>query len=138
MKEQTSKPCKNPNCDKNAYSILIPYCCQKCKDIVKLKIPNLKLKSLYKPIAKVSKKKQIENLQYSVLRTDFLGKRENKICPITGKVTTDIHHKKGRVGNLLLDTKYWIALSREGHKKVEENPEWAKEKGYSLNRLSND
>lgn len=87
-------------------------------------------------IPKVSDKRKIENLKYSVLRTEFLGKKENQICPITKKPTTDIHHKKGRVGSLFLDTKYWVALSREGHKVVEENPEWAKENGYSLNRLS--
>ena len=87
-------------------------------------------------IPKVSEKRKIENLKYSVLRTEFLGKKENQICPITKQPTTDIHHKKGRVGSLFLDTQYWIALSREGHKFVEENPEWAKENGYSLNRLS--
>ncbi len=87
-------------------------------------------------IPKVSDKRKTENLKYSVLRTEFLGKKENQICPITKQPTTDIHHKKGRVGSLFLDTKYWIALSREGHKFVEENPEWAKENGYSLNRLS--
>jgi hypothetical protein len=103
----------------------------------KNKKPDLKLKSLYK-IPKVSQKRKIENLKYSVLRVEFLGKKENQICPITKKPTTDIHHKKGRVGNLFLDTKYWIALSREGHKFVEENPKWAKENGYSLNRLSDE
>lgn len=95
-------------------------------------------KQKQKPIAKVSKKRQIEQLKYSVLRVEFLGKQENKKCPIMGTETTDVHHKKGRVGSLYLDTKYWVALSREGHKKVEENPEWAKENGYSLNRLSNE
>lgn len=98
---------------------------------------NLKLKSL-NPIPKVSKKRQIENAKYSVLRIEFLGKPENQICPITKQPTTDIHHKKGRVGSLFLDTRYWVALSREGHKFVEENPEWAKENGYSLNRLTNE
>jgi len=49
--------------------------------------------------------------------------------------TTDIHHKKGRIGKLYLDITFWIALSREGHCMVEENPEWAKENGYSLDRL---
>ncbi len=87
-------------------------------------------------IPKVSEKRKIENLKYSVLRTEFLGKKENQICPITRQPTTDIHHKKGRVGSLFLDTRYWIALSREGHKFVEENPDWAKENGYSLDRLS--
>ena len=90
-----------------------------------------------KPIAKVSDKRKIENLKYTAQRIIFLGKKENKKCPITGKPTTDVHHKKGRVGSLFLE-RYWVALSREGHKFVEENPEWAKENGYSLNRLSNE
>ena len=112
------------------------FCSAACKFKYGPKV-NLKLKPM-KPIPKVSKKRQIQNLQYSVLRTEFLGKKENQICPITGKPTTDIHHKKGRVGELFLDTKYWVALSREGHRFVEENPEWAKEKGYSLNRLTDE
>lgn len=138
MKEYIQKPCKNTNCDKNAYSNLNPYCSQKCKDIVKPKIPNLKLKSLYKPIPKVSEKRKLDNIIYNSERIKFLMLPENKICPITKQPTTDIHHSKGRIGSLFLDKKYWIALSREGHKKVEENPEWAKENGYSLNRLSNE
>jgi len=89
-----------------------------------------------KPIPKVSDKRKIENAKYSVLRIEFLGKKENQICPITGWPTTDIHHKKGRIGDLFLDTRYWIALSREGHQHVEDNPQWAKENGYSLDRLS--
>ena len=98
----------------------------------------LKTKKEFIKIPQISKKRQVEQLKYSVLRIEFLGKSENKVCPITGLETTDIHHKKGRVGSLYLDTKYWVALSREGHKFVEENPIWAKENGYSLNRLSND
>lgn len=88
-----------------------------------------------KAIPKVSKKRQIENLKYHVLRTEFLGKKENSICPVTGEKTTEVHHKKGRVGNLFLDTNFWLAVSRNGHKMIEENPEWAKENGFSVNRL---
>ena len=99
---------------------------------------NSEVKKKPTSIARVSKKRQIEELKYKVLRIEFLGKKENRICPIFRTETTDIHHKKGRVGSLYLDTKYWVALSREGHKLVEENPDWAKENGYSLNRLSNE
>ncbi len=95
-------------------------------------------KKRFDKIPNVSKKRKIENLQYQVLRAEFLNKPENKICPITKLPTTDIHHKKGRIGSLFLNIEYWVALSREGHKFVEENPIWAKENGYSLNRLSND
>ena len=47
MKEYIPKKCKNPNCDKNAFSSLVPYCSQMCKN--KVKTPNLKLKPLYIP-----------------------------------------------------------------------------------------
>lgn len=99
-----------------------------------------------KPIPKVSKKRAIENAKYTVKRLEFLGKPENRICPVTGQEATDVHHKMGRVGfadqwarinniPLLLDVRFWLAVSREGHNKIEMNPEWAKEKGYSQNRL---
>jgi len=116
------------------YNSLNTFCSASCKFKYGKKI-NIKLKPVYK-IPSVSKKRKVENAQYTVLRIEFLSKPENKICPITGWPTTDIHHKKGRVGDLFLDTKYWIALSREGHQHVEDNPEWAKENGYSLDRLS--
>lgn len=45
MKEYTPKLCKNPDCSNKAYSSLIPYCNNVCKN--KMKPPNLKLKSLY-------------------------------------------------------------------------------------------
>lgn len=114
--------------------------CEECrkanppKPLVSKAKPNLQLKKFY-VIPQVSKKRKVESLQYAVLRTEFLSKKENKVCPITGGPTTDVHHKKGRIGSLLLDTNYWLAVSREGHKQIEENPVWAKEMGYSLSRL---
>lgn len=105
---------------------------EKCIDACK------KEKSNVKSIPKLSKKKKQETAVYLKLRADFLNRPENKICPITNEPTTDIHHKKGRIGKLFLETKYWLAVSRKGHQKIELNPEWAKENNYSLNRLSND
>lgn len=130
------KKCADKDCNNEfkQYNSLVKYCSPKCQN--KNKKPDLKLKSIYKPIKKVSDKRKIENAKYLVLRIEFLGRPENQKCPITGKPTTDVHHMKGRIGSLLLDTRYWVALSREGHKYVEENPEWAKENGYSLNRLT--
>ena len=89
----------------------------------------------FKPIPKISQKRKIENSKYIVLRIEFLGKKENSICPVTGEKTTEIHHKKGRVGSLFLNTKFWLGVSRKGHLKIENNPEWAKENGFSENRL---
>ena len=89
----------------------------------------------FKPIPKISQKRKIENAKYIVLRIEFLGKKENSICPVTGEKTTEIHHKKGRVGSLFLNTKFWLGVSRKGHLKIENNPEWAKENGFSENRI---
>jgi len=135
---QDFKICKAKGCGEEFNSVFSKhrdYCSTECYKADK-KV-DLKLKG-FKPIPNVSKKRQAENLQYQVLRKEFLEKPENKICPITGQPTTDVHHKKGRVGKLFLDTKYWIALSREGHKYVEENPNWAKDHFFSLKRLDND
>lgn len=95
-------------------------------------------KKVQKPIARRSKKRTIEELQYNSDRIIFLAKPENQICPITKQQTTEVHHQKGRIGKLLLDQRFWIALSTEGHRQVELNPEWAKENGFSLSRLEND
>jgi len=124
---QDFKICKAKDCGQEFNSVFSKhrdFCSTDCYKASK-KV-DLKLKG-FKPIPNVSKKRQAENLQYQVLRKEFLEKPENKICPITGQPTTDVHHKKGRVGKLFLDTKYWIALSREGHQYVEENPNWAKD-----------
>ena len=86
-----------------------------------------------KRVNKESPKRSKENKSYLVLRELFL---KDKICPITGEPATEIHHKKGRIGELLCDVKYWLAVSRTGHIKIENNPEWAKQQGYSLSRLA--
>ena len=90
------------------------------------------------PIKKISDKRKLDDIIYKSERIKFLMLPENKICPITKKQATTIHHKKGRLGSLYLDKRFWVALSMEGHEFVEKNPIWAKENGYSLNRLSND
>ncbi len=130
MKKSIPKKCKNPECSNSAYSILIPYCGHVCKN--KMKTPDIKLKSLYKPIAKFSKKRQIENLQYQVLRIEFLSKIENKICPITKQLAIEIHHTycgKDRAKHYL-DTATWISVSRDGHNWIHDNPKEARELGF--------
>ena len=88
-----------------------------------------------KAIPRRSKKRIIEELQYNADVKVFLGKPENRICPVTGEKTSEVHHKRGRIGALLLDQRYWLAVSRKGHQRIENEPEWAKEMGFSLSRL---
>jgi hypothetical protein len=115
------------------------YCSEDCKNaFFELTIKKLAEKREKKNkyvIKKVSKKRSGENAIYLQKRLVFLSLPENQVCPITKEQTTEVHHKKGRIGKLFLDEKLWLAVSRKGHQWIEMNPEKAKELGYSLNRL---
>ncbi|MEG0848508.1 MAG: hypothetical protein RSE50_00980 [Myroides sp.] len=91
-------------------------------------------KKKQKPIPKRSKKKIVEDLQYSVLRKEFLGKPENRICKINGMPTTEIHHKycgKDRA-KYYLDTSTWLAVNRDSHNFIHDNPKKSRELGYLM------
>ena len=126
------KKCKNCNEDFSPYTTLQKYCSAKC----------MKEDKGFKRINKVSEKRKAENEVYSQLRKVFLERPENKWCPVMKQLknintrATTIHHIKGRLGKLLLDTQYWVALSMDGHDYVEKNPLWAKENGFSEDRLT--
>lgn len=96
-----------------------------------------KPKKVQKPIRHRSEKRSKQERVYTAKRIEFLSRKENKFCAVFPKqLATEVHHKKGRIGSLLTDEKFFLAVSREGHKFVEENPEIAKKKGWSLSRLS--
>lgn len=72
--------------------------------------------------------------EYSKLKAEFLKK--HPMCKVyPERKATTIHHQAGRIGDLLLDTKYWIGVSFEAHVEIENNPDWAKSKGYSVTRI---
>ena len=84
-------------------------------------------------IRKVSKKHSANLREYKKLRDKFMS--ENTECTRCGNEATDCHHKKGKIGNDLLDVRYFLALCRQCHSWVEQHPKESKELGYSLNRL---
>jgi hypothetical protein len=99
------------------------------KEKQRLKTPDLKLKKVY-VIPKKSKKRIIEDAKYMVLRTEFFGR--NKYCAVTGEIATEIHHTysgKDRSKHYL-DTDTWLAVSRNGHNWIHDNPKEAREKGF--------
>ena len=87
------------------------------------------LKPPTKPPRKVSKKTAKLTAQYLKERVAFL---DGKICPITGRTATEVHHTDGREYERLVDFTKCIAVSHEGHKKIHANPEWARQKGYLI------
>lgn len=62
---------------------------------------------------------------------------ENKMCqakvPGCSLKPTDIHHMKGR-GKYYMDTSTWLAVCRNCHNWIENNPQDAYDEGFSLKR----
>jgi hypothetical protein len=87
-------------------------------------------------IARRSKKRSKQERLYTQLRKDYLN--EQPFCEVDGcdSDSSEIHHMAGRVGELLTDVTKFLAVCRPHHRYIEANPIEAKEKGYSLSRLS--
>lgn len=94
-----------------------------------------KPKSALKRIKSVSDKKLAELAKYRVVRDLYL--REHPICEFytCDCREVELHHGKGKIGELLTNPKYFKALCREHHIFVELKPIEAKELGLSFNRL---
>ena len=91
-----------------------------------------------KSISPVSKKRQGEMDTYARLRDAFITAKprcEAKLVGCTG-VSTEIHHKAGRVGDKYLRIGTWLAVCRNCHTWIEINPDAAKELGLSESRLN--
>lgn len=92
-----------------------------------------------KPISHRSPKRAKEEREYSLLRIDFLTKNHMCQAHLTGctGIATDVHHKQGRIGKLLLDILKWLSVCRSCHNWIETHPKEAQELGFSLKRNSN-
>lgn len=71
--------------------------------------------------------------RYATQRVIYLA--EHPYCAICMHRATDVHHKAGRIGALLLDETRWLPLCRPCHVRVTTQPAWAVEHGYSQSRL---
>jgi hypothetical protein len=70
---------------------------------------------------------------YLKVRKEFI---KGKTCefPDCKKLATDIHHSRGRRGDMLTDTRYFKALCRGHHLRVEAKPNEAKQLGLTESR----
>ena len=83
-----------------------------------------------------SVKRKVEEKLYLKKKKEYLTAHircEVKDC---NQVSVDLHHKKGRVGKLLYNEKYFMAVCRDHHTEIELNPDWAIKNKYSLKRLN--
>lgn len=68
---------------------------------------------------------------YYTIRNEYM--RLNPYCHICKvREATDVHHRKYRRGNLLFDTRWFMALCRTDHQAIHDNIKWAKRMGYIL------
>lgn len=86
-------------------------------------------------ISMKSLKRKVEEKLYLKKKKEYLTAHIR--CEVKGcnYVSIDIHHKKGRVGKLLYDERFFMAVCRAHHRIIEDNPDEAKNNGYSLSRL---
>jgi len=90
------------------------------------------------PIKKVSDKQAKINRLYTDMRVQHLKMIHH--CQVSSDdcthIATQVHHRTGRIGNNMLDTTTWLSVCYSCHEKIERNPLWAYEKGYSIKRLN--
>lgn len=66
--------------------------------------------------------------QYILKKRAFLEKKPCAVYP--SLKATEVHHIRGRLGPLLEDQQYWLAVSTQGHRWIHNNPVKARELGF--------
>ena len=75
--------------------------------------------------------------EYSIKRKAFLEQYplcKIHIAGICTNLSTDVHHKAGRAGDLYLDERYWIATCRACHSWIDTHSAIAEELGLTIKR----
>jgi hypothetical protein len=111
-----------------------------CKQCWSAHSVTTKVKPTQKRISPRSPKRSKQEAEYSKLRKEFLTKHpmcQAHLPQVCTQVSTDVHHMKGRIGDLLLDQAHWLSVCRGCHYWIEMRPQEAKELGFSINRLNN-
>ena len=126
--EDKIKQCAAEDCQNEfkLYRTTDKYCSFKCC----LRHSKPKQRKTFKPINKHSLKRLKEIKIYTAKRVEFLSRNENKFCAVyPGIKSGEIHHKysgKDRA-KYFLDETTWLAVSRQGHNWIHDNPKEARE-----------
>ena len=122
--------------------------CLKCWNLLKpdilLTLVKKTKSTSKKKISARSEKRIIADKKYLKLRKQFLIDHPTCACngSIPGCTGSDpqyltIQHKRGRVGSLYLDIRYWCTLALSCHQYINEHPDIALELGLAEHRLIN-
>lgn len=146
------KKCKKCQEIFTPFKLIQPYCSIKCereqkkiRKEKKLLIDsgiNLKKEGEYglkfieeikiKSISNISEKRKEQLKKYRELRNSYM--KQNKICEVDGceRLSEDLHHKNGRVGEMVYNVVYFMAICRKHHIEVHNNPKWARDNNYLI------
>ena len=81
-------------------------------------------------LRRVSKVRNTQLREYARMRLSFL--RAHLHCQICGGISSEVHHKHGRIGQRLMDFEHCLAVCFPCHRYLHDNPRWAREQGYLL------
>lgn len=81
-------------------------------------------------IKKVSDKRKTQEATYKLISKAF--KLENPFCNVCGNLASDIHHKNGREGDRLNDTRFFMSICRDCHTWLHEHPKVSRENGWLM------
>ena len=60
-------------------------------------------------------------------------------CEVCGdRPAAEVHHMRGRLGDLMVDSRYFLGVCRRCHDKITANPALAYEMGWSVPRVESD
>lgn len=86
------------------------------------------------PVNKIpqhSEKRAKQELVYKIKKKKYMA--EHKICErCNNEPSEDLHHKKGRIGDLLTDERYFMAVSRECHDWIHLHPIESRENNWLI------
>ncbi len=95
-----------------------------------------------------SKLRTVEDRLYRIEAREFVADaiRRGQTCPVVAAIPelhngrkyghaicarlNEVHHKRGRLGSLQRDRRFWLAVSKQGHRWIHANLEAARERGW--------
>ena len=90
--------------------------------VVSEKIPRRRL-------AAISERMRLKLSRYFRARQLFL--LTHPTCAVDPeRKSVEAHHMRGRLGELLLDQRFWLPVSAEGHRWIHEHPAAARQNGW--------
>ena len=85
----------------------------------------------------MNRKRLNQEKEYSKIRKEYLEEHpycEAKVPGVCTLGATEIHHKKGRIGELLTNKEFFLAICNSCHLWVESHPIESRRRGFSLRR----